>query len=194
MIRLALSLAVLVLTGAAAPTPATVRVRMETSLGPIVIDLDARHAPITTANFLAYVDEKRFDNTSFYRAARSKADPNGGLVQGGINHNARRARFPIPHEPTSRTGLRHVDGTISMARNDPGTAAGDFFITVGRAAYLDARPPNYVGYAAFGHVASGMAVVRRILVRPTYPGGFTANTLRQSLDPPVRIVSVRRVR
>ena len=95
----------------AKPEPATARVRLETSFGPIMIEVDLRHAPISSRNFLAYVDAKRFDGTSFYRAARYRTSPQYGLVQGGIDHKVRRAFVPIAHEPTSKTGLRHVDGT-----------------------------------------------------------------------------------
>ena len=127
--RPALFLALALMLPAAAPKPApgpaTVRVRMDTSMGPIVVALDLAHAPITAGNFLAYVDERRFDGTSFYRAAPGRRDPHSGFVQGGINHVATRAKFAIAHEPTSVTGLRHIDGTISMARNEPGTAAGE---------------------------------------------------------------------
>lgn len=174
------------------PVPETMRVRLETSAGPIVIRLEMKRAPITAGNFLRYVDEKRFDGTSFYRAARNRRDPKYGLVQGGINHKAVRARIPIAHEPTSRTGLKHGDGMVSMARNAPGTAMGDFFITVGPASYLDARP-GHVGYAAFGQVVEGMAVVREILAAPTHPGGWSETTMGQSIVAPVRIISARRV-
>lgn len=193
MFRLAplafVALLLLALPAAAAPLP---RVLLQTSAGPIVIEVDTRRAPITAGNFLKYVEEKRFDGTSFYRAARNKRAPQFGLVQGGINHNAVRTRLPIPHEPTSKTGLRHVDGTVSMARNAPGTAMGDFFITVGPAAYLDARPGS-VGYAAFGKVMEGMGVVRTILASPTYPGGRSQNTIGQSIIKPIRIISARKV-
>jgi peptidyl-prolyl cis-trans isomerase A (cyclophilin A) len=168
------------------------RVRLETSAGAITIEVDSKHAPITAANFLRYVDEKRFDGRSFYRAARNRRDPRYGLVQGGIDHQAVHALLPIPHEPTSRTGLRHLDGTVSMARNAPGTAMGDFFITIGAAPYLDASP-GHPGYAAFGHVVAGMAVVRRILALPTHPGGWSRETMGQSIVSPVRIISARRV-
>jgi peptidyl-prolyl cis-trans isomerase A (cyclophilin A) len=178
---------------AAAPRPRTVTVRLDTALGPITIALDLAHAPITAGNFLAYVDEKRFVGQTFYRAARSRRDPRIGLVQGGTNHVAVRNRFPIAHEPTIRTGLRHVDGTVSMARNQPGTASGDFFIVVGGASYLDYRSPAQPGYAAFGKVVGGMDVVRRIMALPTYPGGFSQATVGQSLRTPVRITATRRV-
>ena len=175
---------------AAAPAPV---VRIQTSQGPILIELDLKRAPITAGNFLRYAEEKRLDNTNFYRAARNRRNPKFGLVQGGINHIVVRARLPIPHEPTSKTGLRHVDGTVSMARNAPGTAMGDFFITVGPAPYLDARPGS-AGYAAFGKVLSGMPLVRRMLAAKTYPGGRSRNTIGQSIVAPIRILTVRRVR
>ncbi len=184
----------LVLPAAArAPSPANVRVRMDTSFGPIVIDLDLRHAPITAGNFLTYVDEHRFDGTSFYRAAPGKTDPHRGFVQGGIDVDVTRARFPIAHEPTTLTGIHHLDGTISMARNDPGTAAGNFTIMVGDQRFMDARP-GFPGYAAFGHVVDGMAVVRRMLTLPTYPGGRSAAMLNQTLRQPVRIIHVQRIK
>jgi len=166
------------------------RVRIETSAGPILIELDHKRAPITAANFLRYAVEKRFDDTSFYRAARNRTNPKIGLVQGGIDTRYRRARLPIAHEPTSKTGLRHVDGTVSMARNAPGTAMGNFFITVGSAPYLDARPGS-VGYAAFGRVLSGMDIVRKMLAAPTYPGGRSVDTKGQTMIKPVRIITVR---
>jgi peptidyl-prolyl cis-trans isomerase A (cyclophilin A) len=195
MIRLLTALLLLFMLpadpGAAAGAP--VRIRLETAAGPIVIELEMKRAPITATNFLRYAEEKRLDGTFFYRAARRRNNPKTGLVQGGINHRVVRARLPIAHEPTSRTGLRHVEGTVSMARNAPGTAMGDFFITVGPAVYLDARPGS-AGYAAFGKVVQGMDLVRRMLAAPTYPGGRSANTKGQQIIAPIRIVSARRVR
>jgi peptidyl-prolyl cis-trans isomerase A (cyclophilin A) len=178
---------------AGAAGPATARVRIETSLGTIVVEVDMKHAPVTSANFLAYADEKRFDGTMFYRAARNKGDPRRGLIQGGIDSKVRKARWPIAHEPTNRTGLRHIDGTLSMARNAPGSAMGDFFITIGTASYLDAREGS-PGYAAFGRVVSGMPVVHRILALPTWPGGRSQTTKGQHIREPIRILTVRRVR
>lgn len=174
------------------PVPTTVKVSLQTAEGPILLELEKERAPVTTANFLRYVDAHRFDGTTFYRAARGRSHPNIGLVQGGIDHNLPKSFLPIGHEPTSRTGLRHVDGTLSMARNEVGSAMGDFFITIGAAPGLDAAP-GYPGYAAFGHVVSGMDVVRRILAKPTFPGGLSIETLNQTIRQPVRIVSARRV-
>lgn len=163
-------------------------------MGPIVIEVDLRRAPITAKNFLAYVEGKRFDGTSFYRAARYKSAQYYGLVQGGINHVVSRALAPITHEPTSKTGIKHVDGTVSMARNQPGTAMGDFFICVGICSYLDAGPNGQPpGYAAFGRVVSGMEIVRKILALKTYKGGYSRTTMGQSIIDRVKIVSARRI-
>lgn len=129
---------------------------------------------------------------SFYRAARADERPREGFVQGGTNNIMTRVMKPIKHEPTSRTGLRHVDGTLSMARDDPGTATGDFFIVVGNGRYLDATRKD-PGYAAFGHVVSGMPLVRRMLAAKTYPGGWSKETVGQQMVKPVRIISARRV-
>jgi peptidyl-prolyl cis-trans isomerase A (cyclophilin A) len=178
----------------AAKEAATARVRLDTSMGPIVIEVDLKRAPITARNFLAYADGKRFDGTTFYRAARYKTAQQYGLVQGGIDHAVSRAFAPIQHEPTSKTGLLHIDGTVSMARNQPGTAMGDFFICVGVCTYLDAGPNGQPpGYAAFGRVVSGMDVVRKILALPTYKGGYSRTTMGQSIMNRVKIVTARRV-
>ena len=114
-----------------APIGDTVRVRLDTEAGPILLELDHRHAPVTTENFIAYVDQHRFDNTVFYRSSHAPHDAAHGFIQGGIRHNYRLLLPPIPLEPTSRTGLRHLDGTISMARTTPDSAMGDFVISIG---------------------------------------------------------------
>jgi len=169
-----------------------VQVRLQTDFGLIDVAIDTKHAPITAANFLAYVDAKRFDGITFYRAARAKNGSGNGLVQGGIDRNYPKAFAPIAHEPTTHTGLRHVDGTISMARNDPGTAMGEFFFVVGSAPYLDATK-TYPGYAAFGHVVRGMPVIRRVLQSKTYPGGHSKDTMGQTIINRVKIITTRRI-
>jgi len=181
---------------APAPKPATVRVSLLTSEGPILLELEKERAPVTTGNFLRYVDAKRLDNTSFYRAVAVPNAPELGLVQGGIQFDPRKLFPPIAHEPTTKTGVLHTDGTISMARNAPGTAAGDFFITVGAMAYMDADPAasgDNAGYAAFGHVVEGMDIVRRILSAPRSPTLGTGMMKGQMLAKPVKIISARRV-
>lgn len=193
---LALSLAATALT----TTPADARVRpaplpkvaIVTSEGTITAVLEARRAPITVANFLRYVDDHRFDGTYFYRAARSKTIKGNGLIQGGLDHNIARSFLPIKHEPTSKTGIRHTDGTLSMARNEVGSAMADFFITLGPAPDLDARA-NYAGYAAFGHMLTGKAVAERILAKPTYPGGYDEMTLNQIIRDKVKIITIKRI-
>jgi peptidyl-prolyl cis-trans isomerase A (cyclophilin A) len=173
------------LLGAAAPEPPTVRVRLETGAGPIIVALDTRRAPRTSANFLAYVDDGRLDGTYFYRASRRASDPRFGFIQGGIDTDHRRALAPVPLEPTNRTGLRHEDGTISMAHGaNPDGATGNFTIMVGANPALDARGA-YRGYAAFGEVVDGMATVRRILGRPT--GGGRGAMRGQMILAPIEI-------
>ena len=97
------------------------RVALETAAGRIVIEVNDRAAPVTGANFLRYVDERRLDGAAFYRAMKTGSD--AGLVQGGADNDPARVLAPIAHEPTTKTGLSHVDGAISMARFTPGTRA-----------------------------------------------------------------------
>lgn len=168
---LTFSVPALAAPGDGKPMPGYVRVRLETSMGNIVLALDQKRAPQTTANFMKYVDDSRLDGTSFYRASRGKRDPKHGFIQGGIDTDYRRTIIPgVPLEPTTKTGIHHLDGTISMARHEQlNSATGNFSIMVGANPALDGRP-GYAGYAAFGHVISGMAVVKRILARPTCCG------------------------
>lgn len=173
--------------------PALPRVTLETSAGRVVIEVDDRAAPITGANFLEYVDEGRLDGTTFYRAMRSA--PGMGLVQGGTNNDPARLLPPIAHEPTTQTGLSHVDGAVSMARFDPGTATGDFFVSVGATPSYDAGRPFSIdahGFAVFGKVVEGMEVVRAILAAPTSPTEGEGFMRGQMLDPRIVIVSARR--
>lgn len=193
MPRLFIALVALLLAvpAAAQRQPGLVRVRLDTSAGPIVLALETRRAPRTAANFLAYVDDGRFDGTTIYRAARSRAAPTFGFIQGGIRTDAQRILPPFPHEPTSRTGLRHLDATISMARGtDADSAGGNYFICVGAIPAMDARP-GFIGYAAFGHVVGGMDTVRRILAMPT---GYGSGAMRgQMLVRMVRVLRARRL-
>ena len=200
MIRPRLSLVPLLLfaasaAAAAAPTHGP-RVAIETTVGRIVVEMASKQAPITSANFLAYVDQKKFDGTTFYRAARANWDPKVGFVQGGIRHNAMRMLPPIKHEPTTRTGLHHDDGAISIARDAPGTATGDFFIVVGEGPSLDAHPGEKgddQGYAVFGHVVAGMDVVKKILALPTVQQRGSGAMKNQMLVKPIWINSARRL-
>lgn len=197
MIRhmLSLGLFALAATSAAMAAPAAKpRVALQTSMGRIVIELEAKRAPITSANFLHYVDQKKFDGTKFYRAARSGGGT--GFIQGGIFHEYRRMLVPIAHEPTNVTGIKHINGTISMARDAPGTANGDFFITIGTQSYMDAhpgQPGDNKGFAAFGHVVGGMDVVRMILAAHTVKGSGTEGMRDQMIGKPIVITSATRV-
>jgi peptidyl-prolyl cis-trans isomerase A (cyclophilin A) len=175
-----------------APLPDIVRVRLETDAGPILLELDNKRAPVTTANFVRYVDQRRFDGTFFYRAARTRGADGRGFVQGGIRHSARRSLPPIAHEPSSKTGLKHVDGTVSMARAAPAGAMGDFFIIVGGAMpAMDAKPGS-PGFAAFGRVTDGMDTVRKLLAEPTIPDAGRGPMRGQMIEKPVRIIQARR--
>ena len=181
---------------ASRPVPDLARVSLETEAGTILVELDGRRAPVTTANFLAYVEQGRFDGTRFYRASRTRGATGRGFIQGGIQRDFQRMLPPIAHEPTSRTGLSHVDGAISMARTAPGTAMGEFFIIVGDMPSMDAgsgREGDGLGFAAFGRVVEGMDVVRRILAAETVPNAGRGAMRGQMLADPVAILRARRV-
>lgn len=173
----------------------TVRVAIATSEGPIVLALEKERAPVTTANFLRYVDQKRLDGTVFYRALKVSDDGSYGLIQGGTQGNLKAMLPPIVHEPTTKTGLSHIDGAVSMARGAPGSAAGDFFITVGALESLNAdpsKPGDNLGFAVFGRVVEGMDTVRRIMNAPTSPTLGEGAMKGQMIASPVRILTARR--
>jgi len=178
------------------PGPGDVLVSLETRLGAIIVALKVKQAPLTTANFLQYVDQKLYDGASFWRSAKAKSPVDYGLIEGGLQSDPRKVLKPVAHEPTTQTGLRHVEGTLSLARRDPGTGDSDFFICVGDAPYLDANPQaagDNVGFAAFGQVIKGMEIVHKILNLPT-PGKATNPVMEgQMLDPVVPIVTARRL-
>jgi peptidyl-prolyl cis-trans isomerase A (cyclophilin A) len=179
---------------AQAAAPATVQVVVKTSLGDIVLALETERAPITAANFLRYVDQKRLDGSEFYRAVALSEDGQYGLIQAGLRGNPKRVLKPIAHEPTTVTGLSHVNGAISMARADPGTATADFFIVIGDLVALDAQPNGGdPGYAVFGRVIDGMDVVHVILSQPTSPTAGQGDMKGQMLAEPVKILSARRL-
>jgi peptidyl-prolyl cis-trans isomerase A (cyclophilin A) len=177
------------------PAPPTVKVTLTTAQGPIVLELDKERAPVTTANFLRYVDQKRLDGTAFYRAAKAPNAPEYGLVQFGTRNAPKKTLPPVAHEPTTKTGLTHKSGTISLARSAPGTGAGDFFILVGDTPSLDADPAapgDNQGFAAFGHVLEGMDLIKQILAAPTDPNKGEGVMKGQYLANPVLITSARR--
>jgi peptidyl-prolyl cis-trans isomerase A (cyclophilin A) len=176
-----------------AATTDLVPVAIDTSLGRIVVALDRGHAPVTTANFLRYVDTHRFDGETFYRASHMG---DAGLIQGGIRSDARKLYPPIAHEPTSQTGLKNVAGAISMANAGPGTAKADFFILLSDMPGLDAGGPggDANGFAAFGHVTEGMDVVKAIFAAPVSPTKGEGVMKGQMLDPPIRIIKAERLK
>jgi peptidyl-prolyl cis-trans isomerase A (cyclophilin A) len=175
---------------AQAPNP---RVVITTTEGVITVELAADKAPITTANFLKYVDRKLYDGATFYRASKPPGQTTNdyGSIQGGLRDNVKKKLPPIAHESTLKTGLKHGDGTISMGRYAPGTAQADWVICVGDMSYLDATPTD-PGFAAFGHVTDGMPVVRQILGEPTDPNAGVGAMKGEILVHPVKIVSIRR--
>jgi peptidyl-prolyl cis-trans isomerase A (cyclophilin A) len=188
-------------TPAVAPAPqpksdATVRVVLTTSLGPITVALEKERAPITSANFLRYVDQKRFDGISFFRRSQAPGEPTKGFVQAGTT-DPKRVLPPIAHEPTTKTGLSHVDGALSAPRFAPGTARGDFTIIVGGAPWMDADPKaagDNLGFAVFGRVVEGMDVVAKILAAPTSTTKGDGVFKGEILEPPVKILTARRAR
>jgi peptidyl-prolyl cis-trans isomerase A (cyclophilin A) len=188
--RIALAFAVLsapALAQAPAPQAGLVPVAIETSLGRIVVALDAEHAPLTTANFLKYADLHKFDGETFYRAMPYGS---GGLIQGGITSDARKLDPPVAFESSAQTGIKNVAGSIAMAALAPGTAQADFFIETTDIPGFDG--PS--GFAAFGHVVEGMDVVKAILAAPVSPTKGEGPMKGQMLDPPVKIIKVERVK
>jgi len=175
-----------------APDPATTtRVTITTAQGPIVLAIETQKAPVTAANFLKYVDGKRLDGAVFYRTVKVQAEPRYGFIQFGTQNDPKRTLPPIAHEPTSKTGLSHVDGAISMAMAAPGTARGDFFIIVGNTPAMDADANN-PGYAVFGRVVQGMDVVHRIMDMPTSPTKGEGIMKGQMLEPTLPVTNARR--
>ena len=169
--RAALLLALGLAAGAAGCGPSRPQVELRTELGTIRIEVDSARAPATAANFLRYVREGRYAGATFYRVRRDPAQlmqPTTGIVQGGLWYGDSTRLFPpVRFESTERTGLRHTDGTVSMARfDDPDGARAEFFVVLGDQPHLDHRGPGQEGYAAFGRVVAGMEVVRAIQALP----------------------------
>ena len=171
------------------------KVVISTNHGKITVELEDRRAPLTSANFLRYVDAAAYDGGSFFRAARPPGHPTEGQIVGAAN--PKNHPFPgIAHEPTTQTGLRHLTGTLSLGRFEPGSATSNFFICASPEPYLDAHPGapgDNLGYAAFGQVISGMAVVRKILASPTSAKSKFAEQKGEWLNPPIPIFSMRRL-
>jgi peptidyl-prolyl cis-trans isomerase A (cyclophilin A) len=175
-------------TAPLAPSPAiqqdVVQVALDTEKGRIVLALDRGRAHATTANFLRYVEAKRFDGIGFYRAMPYGSS---GLIQAGITKDARLLYSPVKHEPPSETGLKMEAGAVAMANVGPGTARSDFFILAG--------PITTFGdsFAVFGRVIEGMDVVKAILASPVSQTKGEGSMKGQMLEPPVTIRTVRKL-
>ncbi len=189
------------------PSERLERLRLETALGDIELELYPGKAPLTVANFLRYVDGGFYDGAGFYRVVRldnqAQSDVKIEVIQGGMGidtYDAERAPPfpPVPHETTRDTGLAHLDGTLSMARLAPGSATSEFFICVGPQPSLDfggARNPDGQGFAAFGRVTAGMDVVRAIQAGTTASGAPSQLTAvaGQLLEEGIRITRAERL-
>ena len=166
-------------------------ISMETELGPIQLELYPDRAPITVSNFLRYVDENRYEDFHFYRVVHMENQPDNDVkievIQGGLGFDKHPMELPtIVHETTDKTGIRHLNGTLSMARLEPGTASSEIFICINDQPELDfggKRNPDGQGFAAFGKVISGMDVVRKIQLLPE---------TNQMLDKVVKVNSIQR--
>ena len=167
-------------------------VLIKTDFGNITVEIFASAAPITAANFLRYVDAGLFKGASFYRVVRPDNQPSDAVkievIQGGLGFSDEERPFPpIEHETTDKTGILHRDGTISMARDAPGSATSEFFICVGDQPELDfggRRNPDRQGFAAFGRVVKGMDIVHKVQQQPD-----DAQMLKQ----PVKILAIERI-
>jgi peptidyl-prolyl cis-trans isomerase A (cyclophilin A) len=169
----------------------------ETDKGTIELEVDGVHAPVTAANFLRYVDAGFFNGGTVNRAVRPdntvRHDIEIQVIQFQTDAAREKQEFPpIALERTSVTGLKHVDGTISMARGGPDTATGSFAIVIGNQRSMDfggRRNPDGQGFAAFGHVVRGMDVVKAIQASPTGKAGPYGT---ESLTPPITILKAYR--
>jgi peptidyl-prolyl cis-trans isomerase A (cyclophilin A) len=171
----------------------TARVILDTDLGRIEIDVYMDKAPLSSADFLYYVDNQLYDGAGFYRAVRPETDPLGldmEIIQGG-RLDLETVTATIDHETTEMTGLSHTDGAIALARDEPGTgSAAYFFISIGDNKFLDyggKRNPDGQGYAVFGQVVKGMDVVRAVQMRETKGKSDDRVTEGQYLTKPVII-------
>ena len=166
-------------------------ISIETELGPIQLELYPDGAPTTVSNFLRYVDEKRYDDFHFYRVVHMENQPDNDVkievIQGGLGFDKHPMELPaIVHETTNKTGIRHLNGTLSMARMEPGTASSEIFLCINDQPELDysgKRNPDGQGFAAFGKVISGMDVIRKIQLLPE---------TKQMLDKVVKVNSIQR--
>lgn len=191
--KISIALFILVLVVTSCTKTNKPKILMQTEFGNITIELYAEKAPITVANFLKYIDENRLKDATFYRTVTMDNQPDNDIkievLQGGLFEDEHPDMLvPIEHESTKKTGILHKDGTISMARNEPGSATSEFFICIGDQPSLDfggMRNPDGQGFAAFGRVIKGMEVVRTIQSLPAK---------NQYLEPKIKITQIERIK
>jgi len=187
-----------IMVACAQEAPQGVRVTMLTSLGEIELELYPEKAPVTVANFLQLIDGGHLAGGTFYRTVSPENDngsPVIAVIQGGIG-DAESPFTPIAHETTADTGLPHLDGSISMARAEVGTATTEFFICVGDQPALDfgaTRNVDGQGFAVFGRVVAGMDVVHAIHQAPADAPTEFEYFQNQLINEPVEIISLRRL-
>lgn len=185
-----LLLLILLMAGCGHKNP---HILFKTELGDIEVELYPEKAPVTVANFLRYVNEQRLDSSTFYRIVRDDnqhyASTKIQVIQGGLYDDYHpKMLAPIVHETTEQTGIHHLRGTISMARNEPGTATSEFFICLDDEPELDfkgLRNPDGAGFAAFGQVVKGMDVAEKI---------HQSKADEQYLTPKILVFSVRKIK
>ncbi len=175
------------------------RVQLVTPLGNIALLLRPDRAPLSANDFLRYVDSGAYNGGRFFRVVRPDNDrghPPIDVVQGGARPGVKQGP-PVPHETTAQTGLRHIDGAISLTRDAPGTGSGaEFFICVGNQPGLDfggKRNSDGQGFAVFGRVTAGMDVVLRIWKLDASGASDEPYTKGQILRSPVPISTARRL-
>ena len=182
-------------------TPAPVAVMFETELGRITMEVDLARAPISAANFLKYVDGKFYDGGMINRAVRpdntTRHDVEIQVIQFQSDPARRREQFPpIPLERTSVTGLKHVNGALSMARSGPDSATTSFSVVINDQPELDfggKRNADGQGFAVFGRVVAGMDVVAKIHAAKTQaPEAPQRGYGTETLDPPIKILKAYR--
>ena len=167
-------------------------VRISTEIGEIEIKIFEKEAPVTATNFLEYIKKGMFKNACFYRVVNMENQPDDDIkievIQGGLGwSDSIPGLGSIKHETTDITGIKHLDGTLSMARDKPGSASSEFFICINNQPELDyggKRNPDGQGFAAFGKVIKGMDVVRKIQ---------KLDNTNQMLDSPVMILNITRL-
>lgn len=170
-------------------------VALVTDLGTITVRLEDKRAPVSTKNFLRYVDSKRMDGFSFYRSTKSWG-PASQLIQAGNRGDARKNYPQIAHEPTNVTGLTNCKGALVMARLAPGDATTDFFLLLSDIPGFDADPAqsgDNAGFAVFGELVGGADIAEKIFNAPISPTAGEGVMVGQILDPMVVIKSARRV-